>query len=137
MLIKPNHPGLRLLALLRLRIAQLERKEEKRLAKLYGRTQSMIEQRLQKLNTRELMKMLEWSRQPSGDFYLAYDMETIKACGGYSDYDEKSQLALLEGYAVRKVLATREHVPNKLESKRNRRKLATMHHGKRKRKKSK
>jgi|ERR1035437_8468515 hypothetical protein len=111
-----------------------KKQEVKNKDKLYGQTQTIIENRLQLLNTRELLGMLTWHRTRS-ETYLEYDEETRRTIGD-STWSSKGKLAYIEKYALRKVLATRPHVPNKIEGKLNRRKMATQHHGSKKKRKT-
>lgn len=137
--ITPNNPAKTLLILLRQRINQLallanqrEKRSEKARAKLHGQMQTQIEMRLKSLTTKHLLDMLARHRT-SVETCLEYDAETRTLIGD-SDYESKGDLAIIEEYAIRKVLATRPHVPGKQEGKRNRRKMATQHHGSKKRK---
>jgi|ERR1019366_811569 hypothetical protein len=134
LIIPPKHPGHALIVLLQHRILQLLRNEKKQESKLHGQTQTKIENRLQLLHTKELLDMLAWHRL-SSETYLEYDEETRKTIGD-STWSSKGRLAIIEEYALRKVLATRPHVPNKIEGKRNRQKLATQHHGSKKKRKA-
>ena len=65
---------------------------------------------------------------------LSYD-DSYKAIR-QPDWEDGGDIGMIEGYAIRNVLATRPHIKNKVEGKTHRRKMATMHHGKKKKSKS-
>ena len=123
----------RLLQIIRLRIKQLRIREEKTYRKLLGQKQTEIEIRLQKISTRELLDMLKRHRGV-GHPCLSYD-DSYKAIR-QPDWEDGGDIGMIEGYAIRNVLATRPHIKNKVEGKTHRRKMATMHHGKKKKSKS-
>lgn len=88
----------------------MQRRVERRRARSRGHQQNAMEARLQKLSTRELLTKFDEHRL-------------------YCSDDGSDPLEDIEWWALKKVLATREHVRGKSEGHRHRQMIAVRQHG--------
>lgn len=94
----------------------MQARADRRRKRNLGRRQNELEQRLQKLTTRELLDMMQLHR---GDFRSHL----------YADEEMQSTMETVEWWAIKKVLATRPHVMRKIEAHCHRSWVAVRQHG--------